>query len=87
MGVAAVIHGVLFWFDFHGYARLVARASKWLVKSWGYSVGEGRYRRIERPGGIRATPGFRRFGGAWAVAVGLLIIILSLTGHLDSGRR
>jgi hypothetical protein len=83
LGAVAVIHGVLFRSDFHGYASLLTRFENWQRRSrrWGYSLGEGRYRRQEYRWQAAAIPAVRRFGGGFAIVVGVVAIIAGFFGH------
>jgi hypothetical protein len=82
-GALAVVHGVLFWTDFRGYARTLTRGMRFLKRGqrWQYSLGEGRFRRTGPRWEIHATPGVRRLGGGWGVFVGTIAIVLGLVTH------
>ena len=84
VGVMALIHGALFWTDFHGYARVLTRSMGAAERGRyrRYSLGEGRYRRMTGPRWeLEATPMVRRLFGGWAFLVGTIAIVLGLSHH------
>lgn len=81
IGVVAMIHGVLFWTDFRGYARVLTRGIRWADRGrrWRYSLSDGGYRRRTEPRWrMEATPGLRRVGGIWAFVVGAVVLVMGL---------